>query len=306
MLDPSSPQSRFAPRRLVATYVTPHALPPQPRDRFTYGLVQPLVGARVLLGDTALRRAALVPALLLAAFCLVVALLEAGPSNPERILRTFYTTFAVLAPVPSVVLAPHYARLAVLARHKLGFSPAAPCIEPLRTMLLRALKQTVLIAIAIAPATALLRLVPGAGWALVQIVAAIWVLHWVVIDAFDSARFLRPGQTIADLKAHAEAIRSPWYVRALHAAAARVPLGKWLLARFARLCDRLSKPWREEIALVEAHPALLGGFALTTAALLAIPILNLLFRPIALVGAAHVIGRLEPVEPGSPALAPAA
>lgn len=291
----------------MAEHVTPRELPhpEQHRDRVVYGLVQPLVGARVLFSDAALLRAALVPALLLAAFCLAVAVLEAAGDGLERIVRVFYTTFAVLAPVPSVVLAPHYARLAVMARKKLGFSDAEPAIESLWAMLKRALKQTVLIAIALAPLTLVLRMIPGAGGLLLKIVAAVWALHWIVVDAFDSARFLRPGQTIADLAAHAETLRAPWYVRGLEAAARRLPIGRRLLARFARMCDRLSKPWREEIALIETHPSLMIGFALTTAGLLAIPVVNLLFRPIVLVGAAHVLGRLERVEPESPALPPA-
>jgi uncharacterized protein involved in cysteine biosynthesis len=52
-------------------------------------------------------------------------------------------------------------------------------------------------------------------------------------------------------------------------------------------------PWREEIALVEQHPALMIGFALSTAIILAVPILNLVFRPIVIVGATHVLGQLE-------------
>ena len=35
------------------------------------------------------------------------------------------------------------------------------------------------------------------------------------------------------------------------------------------------------------------GFALSTAAILAIPIVNLAFRPIVIIGAAHVLGQLE-------------
>jgi uncharacterized protein involved in cysteine biosynthesis len=52
-------------------------------------------------------------------------------------------------------------------------------------------------------------------------------------------------------------------------------------------------PWREEIALVEDHPALVVGFALSTAALLAVPVLNLAFRPIVIIAASHIIGQLE-------------
>jgi hypothetical protein len=44
------------------------------------------------------------------------------------------------------------------------------------------------------------------------------------------------------------------------------------------------------------------GFGLTTAALLATPVLNLFFRPIVLVGAVHVLGQIERGEAGEPAV----
>ena len=91
----------------------------------------------------------------------------------------------------------------------------------------------------------------------------------------------------------AQRLQPPWYVRWLFHAADRAPVAGRLVRRFARLCDRLSLPWREEIALVEDHPALMIGFALSTAALLAVPVLNLAFRPIVIVGASHVLGQLE-------------
>jgi len=236
-----------------------------------------------------LLEAALVPAVLLAAFCAVIALLSDGGS----FLHRFYTTFAVLAPLPTIVLASHYARLAVQARHAFGFSHVEPCIEPLRRNVGRMVKQAILIAIALAPITALLQLVPGVGWLLVKAVAAVWALHWVVVEAFDSARVLRPGETLADLDAAALRVPPPWFVRGLLHVADRVPVAGRLVRRFARLCDRLSLPWREEIALVEQHPALVVGFALATAVTLAVPILNLAFRPIVIVAASHVLGQLE-------------
>jgi uncharacterized protein involved in cysteine biosynthesis len=85
----------------------------------------------------------------------------------------------------------------------------------------------------------------------------------------------------------------PWYVRWLLEAAERVPIGGSVVRWFARVCDRLSLPWREEIALVEQHRALTVGFALSTAALLAIPILNLAFRPIVIIAASNILGQLE-------------
>jgi hypothetical protein len=258
-------------------------------DQVMYGLNQPLLGARVLATHRNLLEMAMVPVAVVAAVCAVVALLGDGGS----FLRRFYTTFAVLAPLPSIVFASHYARLAAQARHAFGFSRVEPCIEPLRRSFGRAVKQAILIAIALAPITALLQLVPGLGWLVVKVLAAAWALHWVVVDAFDSARVLRPGQTLADLDAAALRVTPPWFVRWLFRAADQVPLGARLVRRFARLCDRLSLPWREEIALVEDHPALMFGFALSTAITLAVPVLNLVFRPIVIIGASHVLGQLE-------------
>ena len=288
--------SRFA---AVREHVAPRPPPVAGFDRVVYGLTQPLLGARMLATHRPLLEAALIPAGLLAAFCAVIALL----GHHGDFLHRFYTAFAVLAPLPSIVLASHYARLAVQARHAFGFARAEPCIEPLRRNLKRAVKQAILIALALAPFTALLHLVPGIGRLLVQVAAVVWALHWVVVEAFDSARVLRPGETLADLDAAAERMRPPWYVRWLLHAAERVPIGGRLVRRFARLCDRLSLPWREEIALVEEHPALMLGFALSTATLLAIPVLNLAFRPIVIIGASHILGQLESAAaPGDPSL----
>jgi hypothetical protein len=278
--------SRFA---AVREHVVPRPPPVAVVDRVVYGLTQPLLGARVLATHRELLEAAVVPAALLAAFCAAVAFLGDGGS----FLHRFYTTFAVLAPLPSIIFASHYARLAARARHVFGFSRVEPCIEPLSRNLVRAVKQAILVAIALAPVTAVLHFVPGLGWLLVRAAAAVWTLHWVVVEAFDSARVLRPGQTLADLDAAAQRMQPPWFVRWLFHAAERAPLANRLIHRFARLCDRLSLPWREEIALVEQHPALMLGFALSTAVALAVPILNLAFRPIVIVGASHVLGQLE-------------
>jgi hypothetical protein len=258
-------------------------------DRVVYGFTQPLLGVRMLATHRNLLEAAVIPAALLAGFCAVVAVL----GHHGNFLQRFYTAFAVLAPLPSIVFASHYARLAVQARAALGFPRAEPCIEPLRRNIGRAVKQAILIAIALAPISLVLHLVPGIGWLLVQAAAAVWTLHWVVVEAFDSARVLHPGETLADLDAAALRVRQPWYVRWLLHAADRTPIAPGLLRRFARLCDRLSLPWREEIVIVEDHPALIAGFALSTAVLLAVPILNLAFRPIVIIAAAHIIGQLE-------------
>jgi hypothetical protein len=146
-------------------------------------------------------------------------------------------------------------------------------------------------ALAVAP-LALLEMVPLVGGLVWKVVAALWALHWIVVDAFDSARVLRPGQTLADVDNDVDRLPSPWFVRLLHAGADRLPIGARLLHRLARMCDRLARPWRDELAMIELHPSLAVGFALSTALLLATPLLNLLFRPIVMVAAVNVLGRL--------------
>jgi hypothetical protein len=274
--------------------------------RFLYGLMQPLMSLRLLLRNRTLLRAALVPVFWIAAFCAVVSLLHVS-EGPRSMLRHFYRTFAVLAPLPSVLMAGHYARLAVQARGPLGLPPAEPYLETLWQRCRRAIAQAILIALGLAPLTLALHFIPLAGSSLVKAVAAVWALHWIVIDAFDATRVLRPGESPA-APAHAEvSAPPPWFVRALLRPCPWLPLVGRLLRRFARWVDRMARPWRDDIAVVEAHPLVTLGFALTTAALLATPILNLFFRPIVLIGAVHLLARIEP-QPAptlAPALAPA-
>lgn len=298
---PVNPAARWAPHKVAAqSVVAPTAPPDAHADRAVYGLMQPLLGARMLFRDGDLLRASLVPAGLLAAFCVCVALLDPVSWTPWGIVRRFYQIFAVLAPLPSVFLSRHYAKLAAVARNKFGFGPVEPCIEGIWRAISRAFKQFILVAIGLLPLTIALHFVPFFGPLVIRVVVAVWALHWIVVDAFDSARVLQPGQTVPDLDVLAEKARQPWFVRLLVQARPWPVVGR-VLARFGRWCDRMARPWREEIALVEEHPSLMAGFALSTAALVATPVLNLLFRPIVLIGAAHVLGRLE--AHGAPELA---
>jgi len=118
-----------------------------------------------------------------------------------------------------------------------------------------------------------------------------------VVDAFDDARVLLPGETVRSAEATDRQAPPPWFVRWFRHAADRLPVIGGPLRAFARLCDRLSLPWRGEIALMEANPSIALGFALSTATLLAAPVLNLLFRPIILVASSHLLGHLESVDP---------
>jgi hypothetical protein len=251
-------------------------------DRVLYGFARPVIGARVILRDLELLKAALWPAAITACICVWGCWIS--PGDHGRI-RRFYELFALLAPMPSLFMARHYAKLAAEARTKMGFGPANACIEPLGRALRRLVGRAILISLAVAPLF-LLRGVPLLGHVVWKVVWALWALHWIVVDAFDSARVLRPGQTLKDVDAEIDQLPKPWFVRLMQHW--DFPPLKWL----GGVCDRLARPWRDELAMVERHPSLMVGFALSTALLLATPILNLLFRPIVMVAATGVLGRL--------------
>jgi len=282
----------------------------QTPDRVVYGLAQPLLGLRMLLSDPEILRESLVPAAWLGAFCAVAAAVSHDGTGWWDWVKSFYKTFAVLAPVPSIIFAKHYARLAAMVRWRLGFGPCGPREYSMAVSLKRAIQQAIVVAIGVIPFAVIWKLLPGLGILISNAVILVWGVHWVVVDAFDDARVLLPGETIRSAEATDRQAPAPWFVRWFRHAADRLPVIGAPLRAFARLCDRLSLPWRGEIALVEANPSIAIGFALSTATLLAAPVLNLLFRPIILVASSHLLGHLESADPAqhpqlpAPALRP--
>jgi uncharacterized protein involved in cysteine biosynthesis len=267
-------------------------LPPRDAhvDRVVFGLRQPIASARLIWNDPELRSESLFPALLLALVCGGIAILTTWPGLST--LKRFYTVFVALAPWPSILLQRYYARLAVLVHKKLGLGDAQPVYEPIGRAIARALGQMILVAIAVAPVTLAVGWFPFLGRPVVRVVAGVWALHWILVNAFESARVLAPGQTIEDLDEIARQSTAPWFVRALKALGARVPVLGAFCNWFARLCDSLAWPWREEMELIEQHPSLTAGLAITTAGLLCTPVLNLFFRPVVLVASAQVMKAL--------------
>jgi len=262
-----------------------------------YGFAQPILGARILLSDPHLLLEALYPPALLALACAVWASLH-GSSEPGQWLwfKHFYRAFAVLAPMPSVIFANQYARIAALIRWRLGFGACGPREMPMGMLIGRLVRQALIVAIGIAPVVWLLGELPLIGKLLSGAVAAVWGLHWVVADAFDDAQVCLPGESLRQSIERDRRAPPPWFVRWINAAAAKVPIGKRLLRAFGRLCDKLALDSRGEIELMENNRYVSAGFGLSTAALLAIPGLNLLFRPIILAAASHVVGQFESQE----------
>lgn len=296
---PGTPDSALAPivhgdpdagpwQRLKAHATGTTQLPPPDArfERLLYGLAQPLLGLRVLLADRALFKEALTPALLLGGFCALVALL--GEGKMTDVPRKFYRTFVVLAPVPSILFANHYSRLAAFAHRSLQRGACDARRTTIWRAFIHAMMQAIVVAVALAPLIALLTRLPILGKLLAALLGALWALHWIVVEAFDSARVihLQPARV-------AIPPREVWFVRAMDGLGQRMPYVGSVLRAFARLCRFLSRPWREEIVMTEHHKSLVFGFALMTAALLAIPILNLLFRPIIIVASVHLLSRLR-------------
>jgi hypothetical protein len=278
----------------IRAYSGIQAPPAAPGEQALYGFSQPILGARVLLRDPELLKEALLPAGVLALACALWATLQAD-AGQFRWFKEFYKAFAALAPLPSLLFANHYARLAALIRWRLGLGACGPREMPFGMLLGRMIRQTLIVAIGVAPFLLVARLVPVLGhYLLSPLVLALWGVHWVVADAFDDAQVCEPGETLQQSIDRDRNAPPPWFVRLMNRGATHLP---GFLARplrwFARLCDKLALDSRGEIAVMEANRAVSVGFALSTAALLATPVLNLLFRPIILAGSSHLLGQLE-------------
>jgi hypothetical protein len=291
----------------------PHAPPPSTdaRARFFYGLQQPLLGLRVLLRNQALLGAAMAPVVFLALVCGIAAAtsLEVRDAEGQQwwslgfasvessvfFVLAFFTTFAALAPVPPFLFARHYARMAAAARDDLGLGPRKPYLKSWQQALGETVAQVIVITLGLLPITLLLALFGFYG-AVVGFIAQLgWTMYWMVVEAFDNGRTLAPDEDLESV-ARAEAAISftPWFV----AAVGRVehPRARSLLAPvrgFLEVMQTLIQGWTPELRLVEQERALASGFAIGTFVLVAVPGLNLLFRPALVIAAAHLRGQLE-------------
>jgi hypothetical protein len=262
-----------------------------------YGFAQPILGIRVLLSDPELLKEALFPAGLLGAACAIYASLSSDAIGWTGWFSHFYKAFAALAPLPSFFFANHYARLAAMIRWRMGFGACGPREMPWRLLAGRMIRQALIVAIGIAPVVLLMRILPGIGDVLSGVALAIWSLHWVVADAFDDAQVCLPGESVKQSIQRDRDAPEPWFVRIVRRVASRLPgIFRGPLRLFARLCDWLSLDSRGEIAVMESNRPVSLGFSLSTAALLATPVLNLLFRPIIIAGSSHLLGQLEKEE----------
>jgi hypothetical protein len=280
-----------------------------PAEETLYGFAQPILGARILLADPTLLQEALYPGAILAIVCAIYASLSGTHEVGHWLwFKQFYKAFAWLAPMPSVVFANHYARIAAMIRWRLGFGACGPREMPLGMLLMRLARQAGIVAIGIAPFVWLLNeFVPIVGPIISWVALSVWGLHWVVADAFDDAQVCLPGETLKQSIDRDRRAPSPWFIRWINVGADHLDLKvrvvggplrlvSRLMRKFASLCDKLALDSRGEIEIMEKHRFVSLGFGLSTAALLAVPVVNLLFRPIILAAASHLVGQVEAAE----------
>lgn len=252
---------------------------------FAYGLAQPLLGLRMLHRHPDLLRPMLLPLVLVAAFC-TLATFDSDGSPTEIVLR-FYGALVAATSAPPFLFANTYSRVAARAHEHLGLGPAAPHRSRFVTRLRHLIRFALVVALPIAPVVWIVGATPVGGAVAAFAVSAAWTLHWIVVEALDSARVAgAPGGTPPEW---------PWFLAwAGQPGFARLPVFlRGPLAWLARRVRKLTRPWHEEAALVAAHPVLSTGFGVAVAALLAVPGVNLLLRPAVLVGSVHVLGRVR-------------
>ncbi|MCA1829272.1 MAG: hypothetical protein ABR567_14420 [Myxococcales bacterium] len=275
----------------IGVYSRVQAPPTAPAEQAIWGFSQPILGIRALLSDLQLLWEASYPAAVLGLACALYASTQGG--GGWTWFGHFYKAFATLAPLPSLIFANHYARLGALIRWRLGLGACGPREMPVGMLFGRMIRQALIVAIGVVPFAAIWNVFPGIGPILSNIVVVLWGIHWVVADAFDDAQVLKPGETLRDSINHDRSAPPPWFVRWMLKGAEKVPVLGRPLRWFARFCDYLALDSRGEIHTMEQNRLISFGFALSTAALLATPVLNLLFRPIILAGSSHLLGQLE-------------
>ncbi|MEE9382251.1 MAG: hypothetical protein V3V08_02415 [Nannocystaceae bacterium] len=276
-------------------------IPQEARAQCLYGLAQIAVAGRLLLRHRTLARAALVPAMSFAVLCAIFAAIQLNDTEPLHAAQRFYGLLVSAAPISPVLFTHSYAKLAARAQTYAGLPARQPFLRGYVQASWETLVQLFVIGAGLAPLVAILSLTGDASGPLIVVTYAIWALHWIFIEALDSSRTLQHGVRPMTEPA-GEMPLAPWYQSSCDPSLPRAlrivftPV-RWWGAMLARLTRR----WRPEVRVVETHPWLAVGFSAGAALVLAIPGVNLFFRPVVVVAAAllwaHLGNDSEPAPP---------
>jgi len=264
-----------------------------PAERILWGLAQTARAVRLVGGDRALLRAALLPTSLTflgsAALAAVVARAEKG-----RFFEAAFAAFVAVSSMPPTLLWRQWVRVGLEARRAAGAPPGEeehagePYHRVVARELWKAARQAAAVAVGIAPVALAVELVPFVGHGVTLALGALWTWYWVVLDALEIPTELVPGRLGEG--------EPTWFERALGAMGRRSRLLAPLRPA-ARFSGWLARPWRNEASFTERHRWESGGFALAAVAFLAVPVLGVFFRAVAITGATILVCELDPTPP---------
>jgi hypothetical protein len=201
-------------------------------------------------------------------------------------LQAAFALFVAIWSMPPTLLWPLWTRLGLEARRAVGGAPGEEERpgEPYPRLLVRelwkALRQTAVVAVGLAPVFVVVELLPGIGHRVTILLGAAWAWYWVVLDALEIPVELQPGRLGPG--------EPPWFERGLRTLGAR---SRWLrlVGRVGQFVGWLARPWRHQASFTERHPWESAGFALGTVTFLAIPVLGVFFRAVAITAATAMV-----------------
>jgi hypothetical protein len=198
--------------------------------------------------------------------------------------------------MPPTLLWPLWKRLGLESRRALGAPPGEEERPGERYVALlwresvKAVRQALVVAVGLAPIFLVVELLPGVGHGITVGLGLLWAWYWVVLDALEIPVELSPGRLGPG--------EATWFERALLAAGAR---RRWLrpVGLAGRFLGWLSRPWRHQATFTERRAWESSGFGAGAVVFLAIPVVGVFFRAVAITAATALVVRDEP-PPGSP------
>jgi hypothetical protein len=266
------------------------------RARVAWALSQVERAAVLVARDPALRRSALLPTTLTflgaAAVAAVVAWRGAGEifDVQGNFLRVAFASFVAISTMPTTLLWPMWKRLGIEARRALGATPGdeehpgASYWRMVAHESVKAVRQAAVVGLGLAPVFVLVELLPGVGHRLTLALGATWAWYWVVLDCLEIPVELQPGRLGPG--------EPTWFERGLRELGAR---SRWLrfLGPTGRFVGWLSRPWRHQAEFTERQPWESTGFGAGAVVFLAIPVLGVFFRAVAITAATAMVVRQE-------------
>jgi hypothetical protein len=239
--------------------------------------------------DRELRRSALLPTALTFLGSATLAAFVAWRSE-ERFASAAFASFVALSSMPPTLLWPLWSRLGKEARRALGAPrgeeerPGEGYARLLVRESVKAVRQAAVVAIGLAPVFFVVEMLPGVGHWLTISLGAAWAWYWVVLDALEIPVELQPGRLGPG--------EPPWFERELRGLAARSRFLR-ILGPVGGFVGWLARPWRHQASFTERHRWESTGFGVASVAFLAVPVLGVFFRAVAITAATALVVREE-------------